>query len=354
MNSLESTQEATKRPKGLTIAICTYNGKLRLQRTIEHVLAQQVPSDVAWELLVIDNASTDETADFINQIWPNDSFHQLRVICEDKLGAIHARQRAIREARYSYLSYVDDDNWISSNWVEEVYRIFESYPTVGLVSCPSTAHLSEPLPPPYFEELKGWLAIGQRCAQEGIVKERPLSFWTAGLSLRLAAFDALENTSYSICLTGRTGKQTYGGEDHELCLTLTLMGWDIYYTYQISFTHDIPSSRLTELYFECLIQNGGKSRAILDIYRNEYLQRRFYNPYLSIIEYGWYFCDRALRYWLKLIIGRASTPLNPNRTSYLHAIGRVQSYFIHFRRIAQAQQNIQILRTLKPHASHSV
>lgn len=349
--SVKLNVSETTRPRGVTLAICTHNGSARLKSTIQHILNQKIPVGLSWELLIVDNASTDCTADCVTQLWPPTLAEHLRIVREEKLGAIHARQRAIREARYSYLSYVDDDNWISSNWVAEVYQIFESYPTVGLISCPSTAHLTQ-TPPPYFEGLKGWLAIGQRCSQEGIIKERPMSFWTAGLSLRLAAFSALEETPYSICLTGRTGKQTYGGEDHELCLTLTLMGWDIYYSHQISFTHDIPPARLTEPYLERLIQNGGKSRVILDIYRNQYRQRTLYNPYLSIIEYSWHFCDRALRYWLKRIVGLASDPLDPNRISYLHAIGRVQSYFIHFWRISQAQCNIQILRSIEPIVSN--
>ncbi len=341
----EKTSVCIYREDGVSLAICTYNGISRLKETIQSILKQETEGKVNWELLIIDNASTDNTAAFVTQIWPTDRLQQLRIIREEKLGAIHARQRAIREARYSYLSYVDDDNWISDNWITEIHRIFGTYPTVGIISCPSTAHLSE-VPPDYFDSFKGWLAIGTRCPEEGIIKQRPLSFWTAGLSLRLEAFDALSDTDYKICLTGRTGNQTYGGEDHELCLTLTLMGWEIYYTHQTSFTHDIPPTRLTVPYMERLIHNGGKSRAILDIYRNEYYQRPFYHPYLSLLDYLLHLCQCALKYGLKRLFGFAKAPLNPNRIGYLHALGRVQSYFIHFSRISQAQRNIQILRSL--------
>lgn len=333
------------RTRGVSLAICTHNGTSRLRQTLHYVLDQTQTETIAWELLVVNNASTDNTTEFVTQIWPSDKLHQLRIVHEAKLGVLHARQRAIREARYCYLSYIDDDNWISSNWVSEIYQIFETHPKVGLISCPSTAHLAAP-PPNYFEGLKGWLAIGTCCPQEGLVQERPMSFWTAGLSLRLEAFDALIETDYSICLTGRTGNQTYGGEDHELCLSLTLMGWGIYYTHQISFQHEIPATRLNEAYLEKLILNGGKSRIILDIYRNEYQQNWFYNPYLAILPYGWQFWLSAVKYWLKRLFGLASTPLHPNRVGYLLAMGRLQSYWIHFRRIAQAQQNISILRSI--------
>ncbi len=332
------------RERGLTLAICTYNGANRLEKTLEAILKNEA-IDIPWELLVVNNASTDSTANFVKEFWPKGT-HQLRIIHEKTPGAIHARKKALREARYAYLSYIDDDNWISRNWVEEVYRIFEAHPTVGMISCPSTANLSAP-PPDFFEGFKGWLAVGTRFSTEGIVEDRPVSFWTAGLSLRLKAFDDLKNTDYSTCLTGRTGKQTYGGEDHELCLSLTLLGWDAYYTHQISFVHDIPLSRLEVPYVERLIQNGGKSKAILGIYRNEYWRMPLYNPYWAVLSYSWHFFNRALRYWLKRSLGRANTPMHPNRISYLHAMGRLQSYFLHFRRFAQAQRNIRILRSLK-------
>lgn len=334
------------RKKGVTIAICTHNGRERLEKTLSYILAQEVPLRINWELLIIDNASTDETDEFIREFIQKHSDLDTRIILEETLGAIHARLRAVKEANFTYLSYVDDDNWISANWVKEVYQIFETQPTVGLISCPSKAHLSE-TPPDYFEGFKGWLAVGKRCDYEGIIKERPMSFWTAGLSLKLEAFDVLTSLPYSLCLTGRTGNETYGGEDHEICLTLTLMGWQVYYTYDIYFIHSLPSHRLSISYLEHLIQNGGKSRAILDIYRNEYWQRKFYHPYSSILEYFGYWLNRAIRYWLKFLLGKARTPLHPNRVSYLHAIGRMQGYFLHFRKIPRAQENIKVLRAMR-------
>lgn len=332
--------------KGITLAICTHNGRKKIKKTLSYILAQEVSPEIAWELLVIDNASTDSTARLVRDLTGEQTKFNIRIIRENKLGAIHARLRALKEAKFTYLSYVDDDNWISSNWVKEIYNIFESYPSVGIISCPSKANLSEE-PPSYFEDFKGWLAVGKRCNKHGIIEERPMSFWTAGLSLRLEAFDSLSNLSHSFCLAGRTGKQTYGGEDHEICLTLTLMGWKIYYSYNIYFIHDIPSYRLSISYLERVIQNGGKSKSILDIYRNEYWQKTFYHPYFSILEYFINWLNRGIRYWLKLLLGYTKSPLHPNRVSYLHAIGRLQGYFIHFKKIPIVQQNIKTLKAVQ-------
>ena len=336
------------RTKGLTLAICTHNGKGRLQPTLDHIFAQQVPpipAGIDWEVLVVDNSSTDGTAEWLEQNCPQGSPRGVRVVREAKLGAIHARQRAIQEARFSYLSYIDDDNWIAPNWVAEIFRIFEAHPSVGIISCPSTAHLAE-APPEYYEGLKGWLAVGDLYPEDGIVSARPAYFWTAGISLRLKAFEDLEGTAYEPCLTGRTGRHTFGGEDHEMCLTLTILGWDVYYTHTTSFTHEIPPSRLTVAYLEKLIGNGTKSGPILDVYKNVYWKKPCFPPAVRMVGAGLQCGVTALKYGSKRMLGRAQGPLHPNRIGYLSALGWVQGYSIHFRRIAQAQRNVSILKSL--------
>jgi glycosyltransferase involved in cell wall biosynthesis len=343
--SIEVSQEVKCRPKGLTLAICTYNGKLKLEKTLEHILVQQVDLSIAWELLVIDNASTDNTSDFIYQIWPDDRLHEIRIIREEKLGAIHARQRAIREAKYSYLSYVDDDNWISYNWVTEVYKIFESYPTVGIISCPSTASLSE-TPPEYFEMVKGWLAIGSQCKESGLIHKRPISFWTAGCSFRLVAFDVLQNSGFKPCLTGRKGLRPLGGEDHELCLLLAMCGWDIYFSHEISFKHEISNSRLQIDYLKYFILNSVRCYIILDIYRDYFKYRKITPLSLRFFHY----LIRFLLRYLALIVKQKilfKKDIFANIISFSVSKGAFLGYFDHFLSAHQAYKNIKIANDIK-------
>jgi len=333
------------REKGLTLAICTHNGKERLQPTLDHIFAQQVPPGIAWEVLLVDNLSTDGTAEWLKQNYSPDSACPVRVVREEKLGAIHARERAIEEATFGYLSYIDDDNWIAHNWVAEIFRIFEAHPSVGIVSCPSAANLAEP-PPKYYEGLKGWLAVGDIFPEDGIVTARPAYFWTAGISLRLEAFNSLRGTAYKACLMGPTGRHPLAGEDHEMCLSLTILGWNVYYTHATSFIHDIPPSRLTVPYMEKMIRDRCKSLPILDIYKNVYWNKPFFNPHLAMIAGSFRFGVASLKYAVKSLAGLAPGPLHPNRLGVLSSLGRVQGYWTHFSQIAQAQRNVRILKSL--------
>ena len=52
----------------ISVIICTYNGASRLPATLEKLAAQSVPAECPWEVLLIDNASTDDTAAVAKQI----------------------------------------------------------------------------------------------------------------------------------------------------------------------------------------------------------------------------------------------------------------------------------------------
>jgi glycosyltransferase involved in cell wall biosynthesis len=116
---------------GLSVVICCHNGVSRLATTLDHLKKQESPP-VPWEVLVIDNASTDGTAEFARSHWQNGPA-PLRVINEARLGVRYARERGYLEASYEFLGFVDDDNWVASDWVRTAYGIISSESGLGAV-----------------------------------------------------------------------------------------------------------------------------------------------------------------------------------------------------------------------------
>lgn len=334
---------------GVTIALCTYNGRDELSRTLKYIERQKNIGGINWELLVVDNNSTDGTSGYVRDQWPAGQEDALRIVHEKRQGIAFARKRALREAKYEYLSFVDDDNWISKNWIRGVYDLFEAHPNVGIISCPSKARLDHE-PPSHFQIVKGWLAVGEQCEEEGFVEERPVSFWTAGCSFRVAPFRRLAASDYESCLTGRTKDETLGGEDHEFCLALTLMGWDVYFTKDISIKHNITEDQCSREYILDLVENGGKSRPILDVYRNEYRNRLIESPHLSVMYYLKKYVDKTLRYWLKKC--RSSNgQLLYNQISRALARGRLKGYWMCRDQFARAKENLRILKAIRDERS---
>src|SRR5690348_8092021 len=88
------SEQATRDPEsalseqqlGISVVICTYNGAERLPQTLAHLAAQEDTGTIAWEVLVVDNASTDDTAEVARRCWPADAPAPLRVVGEPRMG----------------------------------------------------------------------------------------------------------------------------------------------------------------------------------------------------------------------------------------------------------------------------
>jgi len=111
----------------LSVHICTFNPREEhLRRTLEGLKRQTLGLD-RWELLLLDNASTTETAKKADLTWhPNAQY-----ILEPKLGKTNALIHAIRHAKAPLLLTVDDDNVLEPDYLEQCLKIAAEYPKLG-------------------------------------------------------------------------------------------------------------------------------------------------------------------------------------------------------------------------------
>ena len=99
---------------GISVVICTHNRVSLARNAIISVLEQGFPQD-RYELLIIDNASTDATRQMAQEfcsIYPN-----VRYIFEPNVGLSHARNLGWREAKGQYVGYLDDDGKAAPGWL---------------------------------------------------------------------------------------------------------------------------------------------------------------------------------------------------------------------------------------------
>ena len=115
-----------------TICVCTYNGAARIGLVIKALASQTQPSGT-WELLVIDNASTDGTAEVCSSLFQMFAQIHGRVVREERPGLSCARARAAREARGEILCFLDDDNIPAPTWVEMAIQAFAAQPKTGVI-----------------------------------------------------------------------------------------------------------------------------------------------------------------------------------------------------------------------------
>jgi glycosyltransferase involved in cell wall biosynthesis len=139
-----------RKRSSFTVAVCAYNAVGRLHRALDALSLVRYVGD--WEVLVVDNASTDGTADFA-QRW-RALLPGMRVVCEPAAGVAHARVRAIHEASCDWIVWVDDDNVLPPDYLETANAIVAGRNDIGVVAGDSNL-LELAKPPAWFDEVAG-------------------------------------------------------------------------------------------------------------------------------------------------------------------------------------------------------
>ncbi|MCZ2135307.1 MAG: glycosyltransferase [Burkholderiales bacterium] len=112
----------------ISIAICTFNRSQSLGRTLESLTALRAPDGVAWELIVIDNNSRDDTRAVAQRFAAT---LPLRYVFEAEQGLSAARNRALREFRGEVLLFTDDDVVVDALWLAAYAAAAQTHPQAG-------------------------------------------------------------------------------------------------------------------------------------------------------------------------------------------------------------------------------
>ncbi|HUS24317.1 MAG TPA: glycosyltransferase [Candidatus Binatia bacterium] len=282
-------------PPGVSVLICAHNAAPRIARALEHLARQDAPG-VPWEVVLVDNASTDGTADAALGAWPATATAPLRVVSEPELGLAAARRRGLAEARYEYASFVDDDNWVARDWVANVHRLMQALPEVAVLGGRVDA-VTEAPPPEWFERFQDNYAVGTQATAAGDVTWSRGYVWGAGMNLRRSALARLVAAGFRPALTGRKGRALTAGEDGEICLALRLAGWKIWYDPALRMQHFMPRGRLTWDYLKSMWRGFGRANVVLDFYgyaphppndwRSRLEQKWFWRAALEF-KYAWW------------------------------------------------------------------
>jgi glycosyltransferase involved in cell wall biosynthesis len=110
----------------ITVAVCTRNRARSLDRTLRSIATDGAPVGVEWEILVVDNGSTDETASVVQAL--GSEWKCLRMVGEPEAGLSRARNRAVSEARGRYIVWTDDDVLVTPGRLAAYRSAFEEYP----------------------------------------------------------------------------------------------------------------------------------------------------------------------------------------------------------------------------------
>lgn len=276
----------------LTIAIPTYNGEKRLPLVFEKLRSQTGTEEIAWEVLVVDNNSSDATAAIVEQFrqeWPGEI--PLRYVFEKEQGLAFAREKAVTEANGEFVGFLDDDNLPTSNWVAAAYQFGKQNPQAGAYGGCILGDF-EVAPPENFGRIASFLAIVDR-------GDRPLQYRVekkilppgAGLVVRTLAWR--EQVPKTLALVGRNTQKMFASEDIQVLRYIQQGGWEIWYNPAMVIYHRIPQHRLQKSYLMKLCFGVGASSYPIRMLKYPAWQRPFWvvlyglNDTRKILWYLW-------------------------------------------------------------------
>lgn len=241
--------------RGVSVIVCCYNSAQRLSETLKHIASQKVPDYILWEVIVVDNNSTDNTGKVAFEEWHKHNLSiPFKVVTEVRAGLIFARQKGVEASQFDLLLFCDDDNWLEENYIHYGYEIMNSNKKIGVLGGKSEGYF-ETEKPEWFMTFRSAYAIGKQHRVSGNINGRGFVAG-AGMVIRKQAFDLLDSIGFKPMLTGRKGKDLTSGEDAELCLVLLFLGYDLYYDERLQFIHYMPATRLKWKYCVSMMARG--------------------------------------------------------------------------------------------------
>ena len=226
-----------------SIIVCTYNRAASLPRTLRSLQAQALRPGTEWEVIVVDNNSSDGTRSVVENFCK--TFTQLRYGREPQQGLAFARNHGIAIARGAVLLFTDDDVAPESDWVQ---KILDGMRAHGCDACGGfIAPVWESPPPPWLtERFHGFLAVkAERTDTYEITRDTPLPYG-ANMAFRREVFDHFGLFDVT---RGRRGKILASGEDGEFFDRMLAGGGKVMFFGDARVHHMVESFRLTKRYF---------------------------------------------------------------------------------------------------------
>lgn len=278
--------------KGVSVIICCYNSNLRLPETLTHLAQQVVDRGTSWEVIIIDNCSTDETSKKALELWSkiNTGNAGFKVVFESKPGLSHAREKGISEASFEYLIFCDDDNLLSPDYIQNTKNLFDKNLKFGIVGGNNfyANGYANYVTRFYIQDY----AVGTQASEELVDVTSTKGFvWGAGMCFRKEVFTELKAKNFKSLLSDRKGKQLSSGGDTEFCYAVRLLNWKIGASNLLSLIHNIPYDRFQLTYLIKLKKGFGSADPYLNLYNTAWLCKNgstsSYNYKKELKKYLW-------------------------------------------------------------------
>src|SRR3990170_1957144 len=231
-----------KKTLDISVVIGTHNRQNMILDCLRSLENQNDPSEL-FEILVIDNASTDLTKKLVLTHLKKSKV-KIRYIFEQKLGHSMTRNRGIQESEGNLIAFLDDDARAERNWLHEISSSFKKSSTVMAVGGKIIPQTTVPIPdwiPEHVLPLLTFVDYGEMEKQI----HPPQTPVGTNMAFRKVVFEeiGLFNTNL-----GRKGTRLLSGEENDFFLRMKEKNLCVWYNPDAIVYHALDSQRFTKKY----------------------------------------------------------------------------------------------------------
>ncbi|MBR5106360.1 MAG: glycosyltransferase [Alistipes sp.] len=241
----------------LSIIISTYNNATSLVRTLES-LAKQDYDKKAWECVVVNNNSTDDTAERVSAFVEAHPELNIRVVEEPQQGLSYARNRGIAESKGQVIAFIDDDETINEGFVSAYIDLFRNHGAfVGSGVLKVCYDSKRPKWMSHYTEKM--IANPFDLGDEIVTVTTKITPTGGNMAFNREVFNLYGNFDTNL---GRKGEVLFGGEENDMFDRIRDLGERVFYTPHAIAYHHIADRKLTSEYFDELSYGVGISKRL--------------------------------------------------------------------------------------------
>lgn len=243
----------------ISVVISTYNRCDMLPEALQSIMAQET-AGVRYEVVVVDNNSTDETRHVVESFIAR-GHENVRYVFEGKQGLSHARNAGIDCTKSPVISFTDDDVRVAPDWIASIKRAFDEHPEADFVGgkvLPKWPH-----EPPAWLDMNHWIPLAlldYGDAPFPVSAEKPMCFVGANVSFRREAFARVGLFTPDL---QRVKDGIGSSEDHDMQLRLWRAGRLGWYAPEASITAEVQLDRLAKAYHRKWFAGHGRFASMM-------------------------------------------------------------------------------------------
>jgi GT2 family glycosyltransferase len=270
--------------KSVSVIIPNYNGKHLLQKYLPFTLAALDTAEILYEIIVVDDGSSDESVQFINA-----EYSQINLILNDEnKGFSYSCNRGIETAQHELILLLNSDVKLTPDYFEHQWKYFSRWDTFGVMGRITDMGGDQIQDAARVPKLNGYKFKTDYFYYTNDDSHRLYTFYLSGANALISAEKLRDIGGFYELFS------PFYCEDIELCLRAWRLKWNCYYEHKAICMHEVSEST--------------KNYQTANWIKSMHYRNRFYMHALHLDGWpliGWYFQITIIDFLPKLLAGQS-------------------------------------------------